>query len=100
MDSKSASTDARISHTPIRFPLRRYVSPATARGQGCRFADTPTRRHADTPIRPYADTFWVSGYSTSCFSGFVPSALAQMMLRMTSGSPMPKDQRMPKCSAT
>ena len=43
---------------------------------------------------------WVSAYSTSCLSGFVPSALAQMMLRMTSGSPTPNDQRMPKCSAT
>jgi hypothetical protein len=43
---------------------------------------------------------WVSAYSTSCFSGFVPSALAQTMLRMTSGSPTPNDQRMPKCSAT
>jgi hypothetical protein len=39
-------------------------------------------------------------YSTSCFSGFVPSALAQTILRMTSGSPTPNDQRMPKCSAT
>ena len=43
---------------------------------------------------------WVSAYSTSCFSGFVPTALAQAMLRMTSGSPTPNDQRMPKCSAT
>ena len=43
---------------------------------------------------------WASAYSTSCFNGFVPSALAQTMLRMTSGSPTPKDQRMPKCSAT
>ena len=43
---------------------------------------------------------WASAYSTSCFSGFVPSAPAQTMLRMTSGSPTPNDQRMPKCSAT
>jgi hypothetical protein len=39
-------------------------------------------------------------YSTSCFSGFAPNALAQTMLRITSGSPTPNDQRMPKRSAT
>ena len=38
-------------------------------------------------------------YSTSCFSGLVPSAPTQTMLRMTSGSPMPNDHRMPKYSA-
>ena len=43
---------------------------------------------------------WRPPYSISCFSGFVPSAPAQTMLRMTSGSPTPNDQRMPKCSAT
>ena len=40
-----------------------------------------------------------SAYSTSCFSGLVPSAPTQTMLRMTSGSPMPNDHRMPKYSA-
>ena len=40
-----------------------------------------------------------AAYSTSCFSGFFPSAPAQTMLRITSGSPTPNDHRMPKCSA-
>jgi hypothetical protein len=42
----------------------------------------------------------VKAYSTSCFSGLVPSAPTHTMLRMTSGSPMPNDHRMPKYSAT
>ena len=54
----------------------------------------------DAPPSPRSlVSFWASAYSTSCFSGLVPSAPTLTTLRMTSGSPMPNDHRMPKYSA-
>jgi hypothetical protein len=80
-------TEVGISKMPAKTFMLLYVSMSRARRS----------MHLLTDCK---EASWASAYSTSCFNGFVPSALAQTMLRMTSGSPTPKDQRMPKCSAT
>ena len=59
------------------------------------------REHKEDAVDPLVRLQVEHGdQSTSCRIGFLPSASAKMRLRMTSGMPMPKLQRMPKCSAT